>query len=197
MNHHKSVRYEKSTNQIHSPPLLQLFQLFPFSLPFPPRSVCPMHSPGATLAFALRATIAWCVFGTPRRIDCGFIVPGIHVFAYLYMYIFIQVQVCIYNTYIHYKCQCQFQSPTSHWQQEDLMQASSFARVGKGKALTTAQTPISRTKSQGRTDRIREGRCSWHLVSRDMLLLVLLLSYYYPNFMVTHGNRSSLAKDRA
>ena len=113
----------------------------------------------------------------------------IYLFKYKYVY-------TIY-IYIHYKCQCQFQSPTSHWQQEDLMQASSFARVEKGKALTTAQTPISRTKSQGRIDRIREGRCSWHLVSRDMLLLVLLLSYYYPNFMATHGNRSSLAKDRA
>ena len=105
----------------------------------------------------------------------------------------------VYTTYIYIhsiNASASFNHP-SHWQQEDLMQASSFARVEKGKALTTAQTPISRTKSQGRIDRIREGRCSWHLVSRDMLLLVLLLSYYYPNFMATHGNRSSLAKDRA
>ena len=121
----------------------------------------------------------------------------LHMYICIYIYIYSSMSMYIQYIYIHYKCQCQFQSPTSHWQQEDLMQASSFARVGKGKALTTAQTPISRTKSQGRIDRIREGRCSWHLVSRDMLLLVLLLSYYYPSFMVTHGNRSSLAKDRA
>ncbi len=51
MNHHKS-RVWKSTNQIIALPVS--------------RSVCPMHSPGATLAFALRATTAWCAFGIPR-----------------------------------------------------------------------------------------------------------------------------------